>query len=256
MKVLVGIYTFFLGSVFASFFGVIIDRTPRGISVVSPASKCDYCGHSLKWYENIPIFSYLFLKGKCSNCKTKISSFLFILEIIGGLSLLFVYLKYGLTIECLLICLICLMMLLIGGYDYKTNYVLNVFLIITAILSVCLFLYRVFVIKDYYLDYIFSLLIGLVFFISVRLIMSKILKTEALGTGDIYLAAIMGLCFKPFEYLLGITFGSLFGSILNLILIKLNKKNRSEEIAFCPYLCFGFYIVFIFGDFLSKLLVR
>ena len=90
MKVLLGIYVFFLGSVFASFFGVIIDRVPRGVSIVSPASKCDYCGHVLKWYENIPIFSYLFLKGKCSNCKTKIPCFLFVLEIVSGVSLLLV----------------------------------------------------------------------------------------------------------------------------------------------------------------------
>ena len=255
MNSVIAIYIFFLGSVFASFFGVIIDRVPKEISIVSPCSKCDNCGHELKWYENIPIFSYIFQGGKCSNCKTKIPCFLFVLEIIGGLSLLLVYLKYGLTIECLLICLISLMMLLIGGFDYKTNLVLDVFLYILAGLNISLFLYRVFVLKLYYLDYVVSLFVGLLFFLSLKLIMSKILKKDALGSGDIYLVSIMGLCFKPIELLMAISLASLIGSVISIILIKINKTDRNEEIAFCPYLCFGFYMMFIFGDFLSKLLV-
>ena len=86
--------------------------------------------------------------------------------------------------------------------------------------------------------------------------MSKIMKRDALGTGDIILVSIMGLCFEPFEHLLALTLGSLCGSILNIVLIKLNKTNRNEEIAFCPYLCFGYYSMFILGSFFSKLLVR
>lgn len=255
MNVLISIYLFFIGSVFASFFGVIIDRVPKGNSIVAPASQCDNCGHKLKWYENIPIFSYIFLGGKCSSCKTKISCFLFVLEIIGGLSALFIFLKYGLTVECLLIGLISLMLLLIGGFDYKTNLVLNIFLYIIAALSICLFAYRVFVLKMYYLDYVVSLLIGLVFFLSVKLIMSKILKKEALGDGDIYLVTIMGLCFKPIELLISIFISSFVGSVISIVLIKTNKTNRNDEIAFCPYLCFGFYIMFLFSDFFNRLLV-
>lgn len=255
MKVIIGIYVFILGTVLASFFGVIIDRAPRGLSILKPASKCDYCGHKLKIYENIPIFSYLFLKGRCSECKTKIDSFLFVYELIGGFSLLFVFIKYGLTYECLFIELIVVMMLLIGGYDYKTNTILNIFLYILTALCLGLFAYRVFVLKEYFLDYIFGALLGLVFFLSVKLIMTKILKKDALGSGDVILVTIMGLCFEPFEQLLAIMFASLIGSIVSIVLIKLSKTHREEEIAFCPYLCLGYYIVFIFGNVLLKMLV-
>ena len=255
MNILIGIYIFILGTVFASFFGVVIDRVPQDLNIVTLPSRCDNCGHQLKWYENIPILSYIFLGGKCSSCKTKIGSFLLVLELIGGVSLLLVYLKYGLTIECLFICLITLMMLLIGGFDYKTNLILNIFLYILIGLNVTLFIYRVLVLKNYYLDYLFSALLGLVFFLSLKLIMSKILKKDALGTGDIWLVTIMGLCFSPFEHILALTVGSLVGSIISIILIKLSKTQREAEIAFCPYLCLGYYVIFIFGNVLTNLLV-
>lgn len=256
MNVLLGIYIFILGTIFASFFGVIIDRTPRSLSIVTPPSHCDYCGHVLKWYENIPIFSYLFLKGRCSKCDVKINKFLFIYELIGGLSLLFVFVRYGKTIECLFIELIVLMLLLIAGYDFKTNTILNIFVYILTALCLALFIYRVFVLKHFYLDYIFGALLGLLFFLTVKLVMGKILKKDALGTGDVILVTIMGFCFGPFEQLLSIMFASLIGSIISIIAIKLNKSHRDEQIAFCPYLCLGYYIVFIFGEILIKLLVR
>jgi leader peptidase (prepilin peptidase)/N-methyltransferase len=64
---------FTIGICFGSFFFVIIDRLPRKESIIWPPSHCPKCNYRIKWYENIPIISYIFLKGKCSNCKTKIS---------------------------------------------------------------------------------------------------------------------------------------------------------------------------------------
>ena len=255
MNILIGVYIFIVGSVFASFFGLLIDRLPKNLNVVSLKSRCDNCGHELKWYENIPILSYIFLSGKCSKCKTKIPAFLFILEIIGGASILFIYLKYGLTIECLIICLITLMLVFIGGYDYKTNYVLNVSLYILAALSLGLFAYRVFVLDKYLLNYVYSALMGFIFLFLIKVIMSKVLKREALGNGDIFLITIMGLCFSPLEHMVALFLSSFIGSVVSIILIKVNKTDRHEEIAFCPYLCFGYYLMFIFGNIITKLLV-
>lgn len=256
MNVIVGVYIFVVGTIFASFFGVIVDRVPQNKSIVTPSSSCDNCGHVLRWYENIPVLSYLFLGGKCSNCKTKIDSFLFIYELIGGLSLLLVYLKYGLTIECILIELITLIMLLIAGYDYKTNTILNIFLYILFALCLTLCLYRIFVLNYDYRPYIFSCILGLVFFLLVKIVMSKILKKEAMGLGDVLFAFIIGLVFQPFEQLLGILVSSTVGSIISIIMIQISKNNRDTQIPFCPYLCLGYYSMFILGDILTKLLLR
>lgn len=256
MKVLFGVYIFVLGSIFASFFGVIIDRVPRNLSIVKPSSRCDNCGHVLKWYENIPVFSFLFLKGRCSKCHERIGTFSFIYEVIGGLSLLLVYLKYGLTIECLLVILISLVMLLIAGYDYKTHRILNVCLWVLLGSCVLLLIYRVCFLKYSIVPYILSVVLAVLFFLLLKIIMNKILNKESLGSGDIYMVGIMGLVFEPFELVLSILIASLSGSIISLLKIKFGKNQRDDEIAFCPYLCFGFYMMFIFGNVFIKLLLR
>lgn len=76
---------FILGASFGSFFGVLIDRLPRKESIAFPSSHCTNCGHKLMWYENIPVFSYLVLGGKCKNCKSVIPLRFFLLELILGL---------------------------------------------------------------------------------------------------------------------------------------------------------------------------
>lgn len=256
MDVLIGLYLFVLGTIFASFFGVIIDRVPRGQSIVKPSSRCDNCGHELKWYENIPLLSYLILGGKCSNCKSKIGSFFFIYELIGGLSMLFVFIKFGYSIECILISLITLAMLLIAGFDYKTNTILDLFIWILLILCLSTFGYRVLCLNYDYKPYIYSVILGLIFFISVKLIMSKILKKDALGSGDVILVTVLGLIVEPFEQLLAILVSSLTGSIITILLILLKKNQKSDLVPFCPYLFFGYYIVMLFGNYLTHLLLR
>ena len=256
MKTLVGIYVFILGTIFASFFGVIIDRVPKGKSIVLPSSKCDECGHVLKWYENIPLISYIVLKGRCSKCKSKIGSFFFVYELIGGLSLFFVYYKFGITLTGLLVAIITLVMLLIAGYDYKTNTILNVTLIVLALSCIALFLYRVCYYKHDYMDYAFSVLLGFIFFFTVRVVMNKLLKKESLGSGDIYLVSIMGIAFEPFEHLLAILISSLVGSIISIALIRNKSIQKDSEIPFGPFLCLGYYLIFIFGNILTNYLLR
>ena len=249
------IYMFIMGAVFASFFGVIIARVPNNQSIVKPSSRCDECGHELKWYENVPIVSYICLKGRCSKCKTKIDGFYFIYEIIGGLTLLGVSYRYGISIDCLFVSFIALLLLLIAGYDYKTHYVLDCFLIILFVLCFIYFLYRVLVLKEDFIIYIISVICAILFFVLLRVIMSKIMNREAMGLGDVYLVGIMALILEPFEFVLAILFASLFGSIISIIRIKTNKDDRTDEIAFCPYLCFGFYMILIFGNKLVSLLL-
>ena len=79
------IYLFLLGSIFGSFLNVVIYRLPQGLSVIKPASHCISCNHIIKWYENIPIISFIILKGKCSNCNENISILYPAVEMITGL---------------------------------------------------------------------------------------------------------------------------------------------------------------------------
>ena len=248
MRIVFSIYTFLIGSIFASFFALIIDRVPKKLSIVSPSSRCDNCGHVLKWYENIPVFSYIFLKGKCSKCGNRIGLFSFVYEIVGSLSLLLVYLKFDLSWLSLFISIITLVLLLIAGYDYKTHYVPDLFLVLLFV--ACLFLlgYRLLFLDYDFIPYLVSVVLSVLFFVILRLIMTKILKRESLGIGDIYVTGIIAIVLDPIKIVIAMLIASVLGLLIAIIVIVSKKGNRSDEIAFCPYLCFGFYMMLLYGN--------
>ena len=255
MRALIGIYMFLMGSIFASFFALIIDRVPKKLSIVSPSSRCDSCGHVLKWYENIPVFSYIFLKGKCSKCGNKIGLFSFVYEIVGGLSLLFVYLKFDLSWLSLFISIITLVLLLIAGYDYKTHFVPDLFLVLLFVACLSLLGYRLLFLDYDFIPYLVSVVLSTLFFVILRLIMTKILKRESLGIGDIYVTGIVAMVFEPIEIVIAILIASVSGLLIAIIMIASKKSDRGDEIAFCPYLCFAFYVMLLYGKQIVSLMM-
>ncbi len=86
-----------LGVCFGSFFNVLIVRLPNDESIMRPGSKCPKCGHALRWYENIPVLSWLALRGRCSACKTSISPRYLVVEVMTGVLFVALYFRFGLT---------------------------------------------------------------------------------------------------------------------------------------------------------------
>ena len=103
---------FILGTILGSFFMVVAERIPRGESIITPPSHCDKCNHRLSPIELIPIFSYIIQGGKCRNCKTKLSIFYPLYELVSGILFSLTYISYGLTPQ-LIIALTFVSMLLI-----------------------------------------------------------------------------------------------------------------------------------------------
>ncbi len=96
-NIILGVFVVLFGLSFGSFLNVLIYRIPNEISVISPPSSCPECGNELKWYHNIPIFSWLFLKGRCGFCGEKISVKYPVVELANGVIWLLLYLKLGLV---------------------------------------------------------------------------------------------------------------------------------------------------------------
>src|SRR3989338_8792724 len=96
-RVMEKIFVFIIGSVIGSFLNVCIYRIPKGKSVVRPRSYCPNCGKALSWYDNIPILSYLVLKGRCRSCKSKISFRYFVVELLTAGTILLLSTTFGLT---------------------------------------------------------------------------------------------------------------------------------------------------------------
>ena len=119
MTTLWAIYSFFVGAWFGSFLNVCISRWPDGLSVVRPRSRCPKCGHQITAIENIPIFSWLALRGRCRGCGNPISFQYPLVEIAVGLVWMFSYLHYGLTFTGVRVAMLVTILIGIAITDFK-----------------------------------------------------------------------------------------------------------------------------------------
>lgn len=243
------ILIFIFGSMMGSFLNMLIYRLPLQISLINPKrSICPNCGGTIQWYHNIPILSYLFLKGKCSNCKEPISvSYLFV-EIISGLMFLALFLKFGLSTTFLLYSLLFSLLLLLSFIDLKYKAVPDYLLLLSLIVAL-------FVSNFSFTDaLIFAggfVLLDFVITFYIQNIKAKITKNEelltqkALGEGDIPIVAIIGGVLGVKLGLFAIIFASIFALFPALYA---NLKHKEIETPFIPYLSLGLFLVLLLGE--------
>mgnify|MGYP005634400811 FL=1 len=235
-----------IGLVFGSFLNVLIHRLPLSISLVNPVgSACPHCNNGIKWYENIPVFSYLALKGRCSNCSESISIIYPIVEIITALVTLTIYLNFLLNWELIAIIALFYTLIVLSFIDLKYRAVPDYLLIIAVILAI--------VVGDIISVLIFTgglLLLELIITFYIQNIKAKItgnkeLETQrALGEGDMPIAGVIG-------GLLGIQLGvsAIFlAALLALLPAIYNLFSKKEiETAFIPFLSLGLFITLFSG---------
>lgn len=250
MTVILSIFSFLLGACLASFSGVIIDRIPNKQSIVKPASHCPNCNNYLKWYDNIPILSFLILRGKCRYCGQKIGLFYFFLEVLGGVGFLLVFLRFGINYNTILGFLLCFLFLVIGGIDYKTHYIYDLSLIGFFILSALSYVIPQCLNLTFDPSGLIGLAVGFIFFLLVKIIARLIAKQEALGMGDVFLLGIAGLLLGWQGLIIALLVASILGSLIEVTLIIIKKKNRNSEIAFGPYLVLGIFIAYLYAKLL------
>ena len=248
MNIILAIFSFILGAILASFGGVIIARVPNGESIVKPQSHCSNCNNNLKWYDNIPILSFIILRGKCRYCKTKIGYFYFIIEILGGLSFLLVFLQFKISYNTTIGFFISFILLIMAGLDYKTHYVYDLSLISLFLVSAASYIISQIINLEFNPDGLIGLAVGFLGFLLIRIIAKLITKEEALGLGDVYLMGAAGLLLGWQNLLLSVLFGSVIGAIIEVTLIIIKKKNRESEIAFIPYLALGIFLAYLYGN--------
>ena len=249
MNIFYAIIFFILGSSLASFYGVVGARLPLHESIISPSSHCTKCHHKLAWYELIPVFSFLFLRGKCKHCHTKLSIADPLLELFTGLCFVFFYLKYGISYSFFMSLILISLLDLIFISDFKYMIILDSPLVISGIL---IFILRwiYFGITEAFL-YVGYGIIMFLFMLLVGLLGSLIFKREALGGGDIKLAFIVGMAVGiPYGFIVLIlsTFLALPYATFSLL------TNTSKEVPFGPFIISALCIVFLFYDKFSYIL--
>jgi len=231
---------FLMGTFFGSFYHVVGYRMTKGESIIYPASHCPNCNHVLKPYELIPVFSFLLQRGKCTKCKSKISWWYPVAEVLCGLLFLLTYLSFGLTWQLLTALTFVSMLIIIFFSDIY-------YMIIED--KVLVFFGIILMIEMYFINgldsLLNSLLSGLIAFIIMLLLKlfgDFIFKKEAMGGGDVKLMFIIGMIIGYKIIPISIFLASLIALPVSIIILALKKDHA---IPFGPFLSLSAIIIML-----------
>ncbi|MEA2111100.1 MAG: prepilin peptidase [Campylobacterota bacterium] len=233
------LFIFILGALIGSFLNVLIIRIPKDENVAFPASHCIKCNTPLKPWHNIPIFSWLFLKGKCAFCNEKISAQYPLVEFISALIFTAVFIKMGISLPTLGIAVAFLMLLTLSIIDFYHKMVpdsLNLLALTLAIASA----YSL----GMALEHAVNALLFAGGFSLLRFYISYIIKQEAMGEADIIIAATMGALLGVKLTLVAIFFSAVLA--LPAMMMLRNETDESKQVPFIPFLAMATWIVYIF----------
>ena len=229
-----------LGLVIGSFLNVLIYRIPKNENIAFPPSHCTKCNKPLKWWHNIPLISYIFLKGKCSFCGEKISLQYPIVELLSAIIFVITYIKIGNFTQSIIISLVFDLLLALSLIDFRYKAVPDSLNLLALTLSIF---------SGNILDSFTNALLFAGGFTLLRFYVSYIIKKEALGEADIMIAATMGA-------ILGVELG-LFAIFLSAVIalpafIIVGKKDI--QLPFIPFLALALFLTYIFNDYFLTLI--
>ncbi len=259
--IIITIFIFLFGIVIGSFLNVCILRIPKHETIVTVPSHCMSCGYHLKWYDNIPLFSYIFLRGRCRKCGEHISLQYPLIEAINGLAYVLIFTRFIIfhrgkvsfdftdiigsityvdLINTAIYCLLFSALLVLTVIDWRTYEIplgINIFIGVLGIGHIFLDL-------DNWLSYVIG-----AFAVSVPLLLILLIsKGRAIGGGDVKLMAAAGLLLGWQKIILAFVIGCIVGSIIHIIRMK--ASGEGKVLAMGPYLSVGIMTTVIAGDYI------
>jgi leader peptidase (prepilin peptidase)/N-methyltransferase len=231
------IVVFLFGIMVGSFLNVCILRIPKQESIITVPSYCMCCGRRLKWYELIPLFSWLFLRGKCGGCGSSISPQYPLIEAANGALWVLVFVHFSFTPYALLCCLVTSALLALSVIDGRTGEIppgFNIFILCLALAHLPLDLGN-------WLTYVIG-------FFAVSLPLLLILLAtggRGIGGGDMKLMAVCGLFLGWRLVLISFVLGCVLGSVIHLVRMRVSKADR--VLALGPYLSAGVFLSMLWG---------
>ncbi len=230
---------FVFGLILGSFINVIIQRIPKGISIIRPRSFCFLCKYKIPFYRNIPLFSYLIQRGKCSNCNENISHQYIVIEFLIGILWLYSSFVFNNFYVIINFSMISSFLIAITVIDYKH-------FIIPIEITTFIFL---FLSLEYFFDKSILLnlqgaFVGSIYLLLILLITWLITKRQGLGYGDIQLIFVLGYWLGIYKILFVIFFSALSAIIFWLILNYLKEYDKNRALPFGSFLCINSIIFY------------
>ena len=258
IHIILAVASFLLGGTIGSFLNVCVHRLPKGLSVVTPRSRCPKCEKEIAWYDNIPMLSWLILGAKCRNCNEPISWQYPLVEAITGLLFLLVYLRFGLTVAAPIYMILSASLVLVTFIDLTDWTIPNEVTFPGMPLGIgCALLGMVIPGSGLRLDSPVMAIAGLALGGGILYTLDKLslllLKKPGMGFGDVKLVAMLGAFFGPWGVLLTIVTASFIGAAVGLTMMSVQRSRGKEKgegnyLPFGPYLALGGLIVMFSGQ--------
>lgn len=229
---------FLYGIVIGSFLNVCIYRIPKGESIAKERSHCMCCGYQLKWYDLIPVFSYLCLGGKCRKCNTKISIQYPIVEAVNGIAYLIIFAVNGLNPISVIYCLMTSALLVLSVIDFRTYEIpvgINVFILLLGLVRIMLDIADW---REYAAGFLaVSVCLELLLLVS---------RGNAIGGGDVKLMAAAGAVLGWKLIILAFIWACILGTVIHLLRMKISHARH--VLALGPYLSMGIFLAALWGN--------
>lgn len=241
MIILISLYGLLIGS----FLNVCIYRIPKEESIVFPSSHCPNCDTNLKWYDLVPVFSFIVQRGKCRYCGGKISPQYPIIELLNSIIYLIIYIKFGLTLEFFFYAIIFSLLIVITVIDLQHMIIPDILIILILGITIVykVLSYIVYSKSPELLNSIGGLVLSGALFILI-IILSK----GGMGGGDVTLIGALGFILGIKKIFFTIFLSFILGAIISVFLLITKIKGRKDPIPFGPFIILGFFIVVFWGE--------
>ena len=221
------------------------ESTKERFNLAFPASRCNQCGHKIRWYENIPVISWLALKGRCSQCKTPISARYPLIEALSGILCGVIAWKFGLTLEGMALMVLTWALIALTFIDVDHQLLPDSITLPLLWLGLLLNSFEVFTTLE---SAVWGAALGYLALWSVYWAFKLLTGKEGMGYGDFKLLAALGAWSGAISLPMIILFSSVAGVLLAGILIVTNKHQASNPLPFGPYLAIAGWFAIIFGE--------
>ena len=267
LYIAVGLFSLCIGS----FLNVVIYRTPKmmeqewrndcqmllhpeqaiidesKITLSKPASTCPKCHTPIRWYQNIPVLSWLVLRGKCGHCQNPISMRYPLIEVLSAVCALIVLAVFGPTVQMLFGLLLTYTLIALTFIDFDTQLLPDRYTLPLAALGLAVNSYAIYTSPT---SAIWGYVIGFLCLWVVYYLFKIVTGKEGMGYGDFKLLAALGAWMGPMMLPLIVLLSSLVGAIIGIILLKVRKEN--QPFAFGPYIAIAGWIAFLWGEQIMK----
>ena len=245
MSITMDLLFFVLGGIIGSFLNVCVYRLPREKSIVTPGSSCPLCGKSISFYHNVPLVSYLMLRGRCRHCGGPISVRYFAVELLTALLFVALYRGWGLSFELAVFLVFVSGLIVISFIDLEFRIIPDTLSLGGLLVGVGFSFFRD---GFTYKDALLGILLGGGVLWVIAFVYELVRKQEGMGGGDIKLLAMIGAFCGIKGVLFSLIFGSFLGSLVGIPLMIAKHADAKYALPFGPFLSFGAVLYVLAGD--------